>query len=663
LFLNIILYFADKLNPQNPKKMKGRIMKKILLLLSLVLFVSITLQAQSPIQATTVASYNAYAGTAPDSTVPYYDDLGVRRVIVADADGDGTQEIISTDYTNGGRVHVLKPDGNGNLEIIWSSPIDSLSSGSTPRFPRVGDCDGDGNPEIIFEQQGMGRIVFYEWDGSSWGTEPAYEITTANMLALGVAEAGFRYNREAFMAYDFDGDGKTEIIPYGSSPRRDIYILGIEGTFPGFATLVLEGGALPTANGRNWVTGSQWSSTPADIDGDGKLEIINHHWDNFGMWAIQVNGPDSYTYPDTSKAGVYHRYTPLDGNSYFGLTAADVNGDGRDEIVGTAYGNGYDMYLFQFGPWDTTANLFYNDPDSVANRVGIIAPKTELAALGGKTTAEFFPCVSGDVNKDGKDEIYTGGGAGLNLIAVQYNGSGSLLDKNNYTANLVYSGEGNDVFATINVYNGRVDTVVVGTDTTYNFDPSVKDTTYEETPFTAYIYADSVDLDGDGNMEIVLSQQSVYDSTTVVQWVWVDTSAVVPPSWERDLAASSKIVNAYRKTIILLEYTGATGLVDQHYNIVTPEDYKLENNYPNPFNPTTTIKFALPLQKKISLKIYDMLGKEVATLINNEVYEKGNFEVSWDGTNNNGAKVASGNYIASLIYGNFSKSIKMTLLK
>jgi len=96
---------------------------------------------------------------------------------------------------------------------------------------------------------------------------------------------------------------------------------------------------------------------------------------------------------------------------------------------------------------------------------------------------------------------------------------------------------------------------------------------------------------------------------------------------------------------------------------VIPDDYKLENNYPNPFNPSTTINFTLPLQKKISLKIYDMLGKEVVTLIDNEIFEKGNSAVTWNGKNSNGVQVSSGNYIATLTYGNFSKSIKMTLLK
>lgn len=638
-------------------------MKNLLLLFTVILFTISTIQAQSPIEAVNMATYNAYSGAAPDSATPYFGDLGVRRVIVADADGDGDQEVLATDYSNGGRVHVMEYDGAGNLEIIWSSPVSTTSSGSTPRFPRVGDCDGDGNPEIIFEQNGEARIVLYEWDGSSWGTEPAFEITNDMFLALNPAEVGIRFNREVFQAHDFDGDGKTEIIPYGNGPRRDIYILGIEGQFPGFASLVMEGGLPPVPNGRNWVGGSQWSSTPADIDGDGKLEIINHHWDSFGIWAIDVDGTDSYTYPDTSKPGVYHKYHNVDALSYFGLTAADVDGDGSDEIGGTlAYNlanNNFDMVLFDFYPYETTPNLFYDEPDSIAKRYGIIASNADLSALGGRTSSEYWPCVSGDVNQDGKDEIYTGGGRGVNLIAVQYNGSGSLTDPSSYSSNLVYAGEGGDVFATIKIYNGRLDTVIVGEDTSYVLNPAIKDTVYEETPFTSYIFADGVDIDQDGKMEIVLSEQSVYDSTTIIEFVWVDSTQ----TWERDNASERKIVNEYRRTVRVLEYTGTTGLVDQGYNVVTPEDYILENNYPNPFNPSTALRFTLPLNKQISLKIYDMLGKEVAILINNEVFEKGSHELQWNGTNNSGQKVASGNYIATLIYGNYSKSVKMTLLK
>lgn len=637
-------------------------------LLILLLLVSISnINAQDPIQVGQMATFNAYAGTAPDSSTPYFGDLGVRRVIVADPDNDGIQEIISTDYSNGGRVHVMEFDGGNNLEIIWSSPVYTTSSGSSPRFPQVGDCDGDGMPEIIFEQNNsygsnLGRILFFEWDGSSWGAAPTFEIDNAMFIAAG-ASGNLRLNRETLLVKDLDGDGKSEIVPhcYGNS-NRDVYVLGIEGTFPGFATLVIEGGHPDnTANGFDWATGSYFSTTAADIDGDSKYELINNHWNECGMWAVQVNGNDSYTFPDTTKPGFYRHYSPAgnDGVSYFGMAAVDVDGDGKHEIAGTLYQDEFKTVLFDFNDADTSANLFLGDSASVSERFGVIATKEELAGLGNKTTGEFWPCVTGDVNQDGKDEIYTGGGRGINLIAIQYSGTGSVLDGNNYVKNLVYSGEGGDVFAKIKIYHGRVDTVVVGTDTTFILDPSVIDTVKEETPFTAYIFADSVDIDNDNKLEIVLSEQSVYDSTEIIHYVWADSTQ----SWERDLIASHKIINEYRKTVRILEYDGFVGIRDENYNVITPEDYVIENNYPNPFNPSTTINFAIPVQKKISIKIYDMLGKEVKTLLNNSLLEKGNHQVVWDGKNNQGSLVSSGNYIATMSYGNFSKSIKMTLLK
>ncbi|MCZ7611386.1 MAG: VCBS repeat-containing protein [Ignavibacterium sp.] len=199
-------------------------MKKIVLLFSAVLLITSALQAQTtPIEVQSYATFNAYAGTAPDSSTPYFNDLGVRRVIVADVDNDGEQEVISTDYSNGGRVHVLKHDGAGNLEIVWSSPVSATSSGSTPRFPQVGDCDGDGMPEIIFEQNGERRIAFYEWDGSSWGSEPAFEITDAMFsTATGTSET-LRLNRETLLVKDLDGDGRSEIICHTSDKEMFLF--------------------------------------------------------------------------------------------------------------------------------------------------------------------------------------------------------------------------------------------------------------------------------------------------------------------------------------------------------------------------------------------------------------------------------------------------------
>jgi hypothetical protein len=86
-------------------------------------------------------------------------------------------------------------------------------------------------------------------------------------------------------------------------------------------------------------------------------------------------------------------------------------------------------------------------------------------------------------------------------------------------------------------------------------------------------------------------------------------------------------------------------------------DYKLVQNYPNPFNPTTTIKYEIPETGFVTLKIYDVLGREVATLVNAK-REAGRYEAEF-----NAKGLSSGIYIYRIQASNFVESKKMILLK
>ena len=92
-----------------------------------------------------------------------------------------------------------------------------------------------------------------------------------------------------------------------------------------------------------------------------------------------------------------------------------------------------------------------------------------------------------------------------------------------------------------------------------------------------------------------------------------------------------------------------------------PLFFTLQQNYPNPFNPETSIKFQIPESQRVLVKIYDILGRHVKTLIENEVKEAGYFELSWDGKNKSNNPVASGVYLLNLKSENYSKTIKMIL--
>ncbi|MFC1481593.1 FG-GAP-like repeat-containing protein [Candidatus Neomarinimicrobiota bacterium] len=93
-----------------------------------------------------------------------------------------------------------------------------------------------------------------------------------------------------------------------------------------------------------------------------------------------------------------------------------------------------------------------------------------------------------------------------------------------------------------------------------------------------------------------------------------------------------------------------------------PTEFALGKNYPNPFNPTTTIEYALPRPAKVSLRVYDLLGKEVATLLN-EWQDMGYRQVKWHGRDQGGRSVASGIYFVVYKAEDVMKVRKILLLK
>jgi hypothetical protein len=88
-----------------------------------------------------------------------------------------------------------------------------------------------------------------------------------------------------------------------------------------------------------------------------------------------------------------------------------------------------------------------------------------------------------------------------------------------------------------------------------------------------------------------------------------------------------------------------------------PTEFSISQNYPNPFNPTTTITYTIPEASRVNLKVFNILGEEVATLVNEEK-SVGNYQVNFDAS-----KLASGMYIYTITAGNYTATKKMMLLK
>lgn len=138
-----------------------------------------------------------------------------------------------------------------------------------------------------------------------------------------------------------------------------------------------------------------------------------------------------------------------------------------------------------------------------------------------------------------------------------------------------------------------------------------------------------------------------------------NTTHTFVPDWE----------NVSGAQLVVLVDIGNDGTIDDtlHLNntvdvedqglLLSPKTYNLAQNYPNPFNPTTTIQYSVPQRSNVALKVYDVLGNEIAVLVNEEK-ERGVYSVNFDAT-----QLASGIYFYRLKAGSFVETKKMILLR
>jgi hypothetical protein len=141
---------------------------------------------------------------------------------------------------------------------------------------------------------------------------------------------------------------------------------------------------------------------------------------------------------------------------------------------------------------------------------------------------------------------------------------------------------------------------------------------------------------------------------------------LIEPSKDGEYSLSDVRVDVGSRYFYKLESVSTSGFLRQYNSIsVTvqvPEKFELHQNYPNPFNPVTMIKYEIPKPGKVVVRVYNVLGQEVKTLVN-EDKPAGFHSIRWNGTNNSGIRVSSGMYIYRIIYGNNVISKKMVLLK
>ncbi len=121
-------------------------------------------------------------------------------------------------------------------------------------------------------------------------------------------------------------------------------------------------------------------------------------------------------------------------------------------------------------------------------------------------------------------------------------------------------------------------------------------------------------------------------------------------------------VEMIKVSCAMLMYENGTSTVNTGDKTFSTDKFNLYQNYPNPFNPTTSIGYNLSENSTVTLIIYNTLGQEVRTLLN-ENQTKGEHVIQWDGKDNQGHNISSGIYLYRLKAGSFTKSLKMTYIR
>ena len=136
----------------------------------------------------------------------------------------------------------------------------------------------------------------------------------------------------------------------------------------------------------------------------------------------------------------------------------------------------------------------------------------------------------------------------------------------------------------------------------------------------------------------------------------MSATQMIPPSLRAE--TTEEVVTIERDLFSLLNPVTREGRSQK----AIPGDFRLYQNYPNPFNPTTQIEFDLPETSNLTLKVFNTLGQEVATVSDGK-FNAGHYVMTWNGKSNAGIDVATGLYIYQLKAGSFLDTKKMILMR
>lgn len=529
---------------------------------------------------------------------------------IADINGDNWDDIVVANGNDIQRqpVSIYYNNGDGTFPTTpsWnSSDMDYHGQLS------VGDINGDNLPDVavsIFLGPGgfnePGGVKVYFNTGSALESLPSYR--TADSVFTFSCALG-----------DADGDGDLDLAVAGGQP----YSSGIGPYTTNGRIYYNQAGSLQTLPG--WYSQEVMGAMDvdfADMDGNGFLDVIfaatltpNYIYlaDSHG----QITTQNSWKSQDADYHANSLTITDLDGNDYLDLIISD-----NDQLGGQGK---YKAYFFNAAPTGQSMPGWYSGTGGYGSAV--IAEDLTRDGYPDLLTGRWW----------GQVELYQGIPGSFTTNPVWTSGTTSVIEafelRDVDQDGRVFRSDTIDITVdsihVVYLKNSGVETI---NSVSLNGQPQLPGTDYCTVPGRQWLSFRSPLLSGD---QLIIEYYNSID---------------------RDLAATNWDSNI-GNYLFYNQSNPPTGFADRH--TIPPKKFELFQNYPNPFNPATNIRFRISNAGLVTLKVYDIAGREVSTIVA-ENLPAGNHEYKW-----NASQFANGVYLYKIIAGSFQEVKKMVLLK
>jgi subtilisin family serine protease len=472
------------------------------------------------------------------------------------------------------------------------------------------------------------------------GIHPMYDVVPNDYYFAGQAYPWNQWGLSNTADHDIDAPCAWGINPGGTNAIVAVADGGVR-----YFHKDLGGASWPTTGGNIWINPGEIKGNGVDDDGNGYVDDWIG-WD----WVTGVKGckkgedcstadndPKDFGGHGTHCAGIIGAIT----NNAIGV-AGTAGGWGNG--TSSSVGNGVKIMCLRIG-WLSTGGVGYVRMDFAAQAFYYAANKG----------AHVINCSWGSSNTSGFGAAVDYAVAhGVLVCHAAGNSNNATQDYLATRADVidVAATDSADVKASFSSYGTWVDVSAPGVDiaSTYNnySDPNndyyaIMSGTSMATPYVC------------GLAGLVKSQNPGYTWSQIRDQIKNTTDNIdgINPSYAGQLGTGR--INACRAL-------GGTPAPKMEADIALPDKLTLYQNYPNPFNPATTISFRLEQKARVNLTVYNILGERVKVLIDGD-REAGSQAVTWDGTDANGASVASGVYFYRLTADDQTLTRKMSLLK